>query len=795
MADDLQRRVDEAFEGASRRHNIDERWLRSIAQTESGGDTQARSKAGAIGLMQMMPDTARHLAIDPHDPVQAIYGAAKLLDENLKRYGDPVKAMYAYNGGTDQSHWQNSETQAYPGKVMKSMAQIAAKQDARKPAPALDDSIYGWDAAPAQGQTSADSHTLGDDIYGWGPEEAKQPDKPQQSDLGKAWTLTNDTVNAAGREIDRTFGVGVPHLLSWAASAGHRYDNAASRALHDAGDYVARHEDADEDSRAGDYGSGVSDTVGTMAGALLTTELGGRVIRPAAAALETSRAGRIAANVLKGEGNRATKIANAALAAGVQTKLAGGDGVQAAELGGALAFGMPLLGEVASPLMRGSTNALKSGLARVGDYLDPAGAAQTAKMPSAVAGDMGAEMGGANVAAQKAEDKAQTKAIGKIGAFTDPKKAADAIMNAFSSSDGTRLYEAEVPGVFHTRATRTRDLKLAGLEKNMKQLYPEAFQALELANDHAYVSHLRDTIGTPEQIENLDNARKAFEAQHREAAFANESPVPTEALHQILDENIGAARGNLPVKSALAKAKDALSDAVDEDGTALPSRLWGVRQAIGYGLNQAAASESAHMRAAAARLSPFMDDLAHHIEAGAPGFRDYLEGYSRRSSEIDSMRFLQSRGLTSPSTDAPSGEIVHYQALKKLIGQMQNNEVAVARKGTDFILPEQKSRLDTLFRDMAAEKDLQTRIKTAGSDTFKNGMIQRTKQVRGGHVGGALSTAGTLAGEHMGGMLTGGLTGTAINAGNTLLGHALASRRLTNMERTDQEVINRLLGR
>ncbi|MGO2957578.1 MAG: lytic transglycosylase domain-containing protein [Acetobacter sp.] len=779
MADDLQRRVDQAFRDASKAHNIDEKWLRAVAETESGGRLDAQSPAGAIGLMQIMPDTAKSLGIDPRDPVQAIHGAARLLDENLKRYSNPTDAMRAYNGGTDRARWDNNETRAYPGKVMANMAKIEKKQGAANPSDALDDSIYGWDDVPQQ---KAQNAPLDDSIYGWGPEKPVAH-VPEQSALGKAGTLVNDTVNAAGREIDKTFGAGVPHLLGWLASAGHHYDNAASRKLASIGDAVEAAENADEDSRKGDYGSDVSGAVGGMLGAGLSAAVGGRLVRPAAGMLEGTRGGRVAANLLKGEGPAVTRWGNNALAAGVQTALADGDWKDQA----ALTLGLSALGHGAGKALSAGGGRLKGTADKIINYLDPDGVMQRA--PEAPESALSA-------AAQKAEQKAQTKTVSKIGAFSDPKKAAQAIEQAFTSKNGTRLYEAQVPGVFHTKATRNGDVKLAGLEDNLRDLYPEAFRTLDLANGEAYTKHLRDTIGTPEHIANLEQERSAFEAAQREAAFQNEAPVSTTALHDVLDQHIADNRGNSAVKQALIRAKTELADASDDTGTALPSNLWNVRKAIGYGLQQAAASESSHMRAAASRLTPFMDDLAHHIEQGAPGFNDYLKGYSSRSSDIDSLRFLQSRGLLQASNDAASGEAVKYTALKNLISQIDKNEVSVSTKGTDVVTPEQEQRLRMLYRDMLAEREIQAAGRSSNaSKTFKAGMKQREKEIRGGNVGAVVSTAGGLLGMHEGGAITGGLAGAGLHTVNHLANHALANRRLTNMQRADQEVINLLMPR
>ncbi|GAJ29739.1 lytic transglycosylase domain-containing protein [Acidomonas methanolica] len=803
MADDLQTRVDRAFDGASRRHNIDERWLRAIAQTESGGDTEARSRAGAIGLMQMTPDTARRLGVDPRDPAQAIEGAARLLDENLKRYGDPVKAMAAYNGGTDERRWNNSETRTYPQKVMENMARIAAKQDARKKSPVLDESIYGWDT-PRASSGGDKGPVLDDSIYGWDPERPIAPVNPRANPSGfwdGARIMGEDTANAAGREIGRTAG-GVAHLLGYLSSLGHHEDNSLSRFLDRQGDETRAAMDRDEQARAGDYGEGVSNAVGSTAGAIMSAIAGGRLVRPAASLLEGSRAGRIAANILKGEGNLGTRLANNALAAGSQAALDGSDSpLRAAEVSLGLGAGGALARKTVAPIAPRISKAAQNVL----NYLDPVGAQakaeqqaaeDAARMPLSDATKGVGPEPPQSAPHQKAEQKAQTKAVARIGAFTDPKKAAQAIISAFSGKNGTKLYEAQVPGVWHTLATRTRDVKMASLEDNMRDLYPDAFRALDMSNNDAYAKHLRTTIGTPEQIQNLERERSAFEQEKRAAAFENEQPVPVDELHAILDRHIADSRGNEAVKTALGRAKAALIDATDKEGTALPSNLWNVRKGIGYGLQQAASSDSAHMRAAASRLSPFMDDLAEHIDKGAPGFRDYLEGYSRRSSDIDSLRFLQSRGLMQAATDAPSGEIVNYPALKRLIGQIDKNEVSVARKGSDAVTPEQEGRLRTLYRDMLAEREtLAAGRANGGSKTFKAAMTQRAKEARGGHAGGIVSTVGGLLGAQEGGLLTGGALGAALHTGNALLGHALVNRRLTNMERTDQEVINQLIGR
>ncbi len=93
----------ELAELAARKYKLPEAFVRSVMRAESGFQPTALSPKGAIGLMQLMPDTARTLGVDPKVPQQNAEGGAQYLRELLARYEDNpdqvLLALAAYNAG------------------------------------------------------------------------------------------------------------------------------------------------------------------------------------------------------------------------------------------------------------------------------------------------------------------------------------------------------------------------------------------------------------------------------------------------------------------------------------------------------------------------------------------------------------------------------------------------------------------------------------------------------------------------------------------------------------------------
>ena len=117
---------------ASERYGVPEQWIREVMRQESDGQEQVVSSAGAMGLMQIMPDTfdelrQRHaLGGDPFEPHDNIMAGAAYIREMYDRYGAPG-FLAAYNAGPYRLEGYLSGSDSLPNETVNYVASIAPR--------------------------------------------------------------------------------------------------------------------------------------------------------------------------------------------------------------------------------------------------------------------------------------------------------------------------------------------------------------------------------------------------------------------------------------------------------------------------------------------------------------------------------------------------------------------------------------------------------------------------------------------------------------------------------------------
>jgi hypothetical protein len=166
---------------AAARFAIPERWIREVMRQESGGQADAVSSAGAMGLMQVIPDTYEDmreqfgLGDDPFDPHNNILAGAAYIKEMYDRYGSPG-FLAAYNAGPNRLDLYLSGSQSLPNETVNYLASVAPRLGNAPPmsgplaayAMAAGQAPAGRQAAPPGGAAACD------------PDMAYDPSRPCQ---------------------------------------------------------------------------------------------------------------------------------------------------------------------------------------------------------------------------------------------------------------------------------------------------------------------------------------------------------------------------------------------------------------------------------------------------------------------------------------------------------------------------------------------------------------------------------------------------------------------------------------
>ena len=128
-----QNAVRQHIQVAATRFGVDRNLVDAVAWQESRYNPRAISTAGAVGVMQLMPDTARQLGVrNPHDVEQNVIGGTAYLRQQLERFGNNVPlALAAYNAGPGAVIKYGSippyrETQNYVRQIMQRLSATSA---------------------------------------------------------------------------------------------------------------------------------------------------------------------------------------------------------------------------------------------------------------------------------------------------------------------------------------------------------------------------------------------------------------------------------------------------------------------------------------------------------------------------------------------------------------------------------------------------------------------------------------------------------------------------------------------
>lgn len=777
---------DSLIQQAGQKYNVDPQLIAALVQVESSGNPKAyNSSTGATGLGQQIPATAKALGVDPTDPAQSIEGVAKLLDENLRRYGSPEQAILAYHGGTDEANW-GPKTQDYLRKItnqygapaMASTPQAASFESRFGPRPK-----QGGKAAPTDDAALAFSSRFGErQAPGAASADAVIPapvaapaaaQEPGIADM--AWNGLQalgeqgiSNVNAAGRGISDVldapaewlaYGAEKSGLTGALAGAGvpmPTYDqqvelNRASRAAYD---------QANPDP-------GIQGTVSRLAGNI------GGVLVPVAGAEAALTTGAQAASRALGNPQSLAKAGEFLRGNGGLLSRATYGAGQGAAGGALLSGGQPDVG-LGDSMALGAALGAAAPVAGAGiRYAGNAGRALAA--PFTASGRAGiAERAIREEAAKDPLNQAQNVigAVERVGAD-------DAVNRAAASGRIDADFGELIPGSQPTLAQATGNAGIAALERAAMGRQPNAFAERQLSNYAARNAYLGEIKGTPETLtaaiakrdeEALPFLRGALE----NAKPANANPVVNE-IESIL---AGRAGQRDEVVKALNKVKDKLvlgeKNGIDQGIENNVEQLYGIRQSINDQLATVAGRDNSASQLASKELIQVRDKLDDQIQQAAPGFKEFLGTYASLSRPVDAQRYLQNLDLTDQTSQR-----ITLNKVKNALTKIERQRAAKGANEAKSISDDQLAMLRNLQADLQREAN-SSRGMAIGSNTFQNfatnqlidtmlpGKLGAIAPVTPGAIGGALGYAlggniGAGVGA-VGGQQLGGVASRAMNA-------------------------------
>lgn len=781
---------DDIIDAASKEWNIDPNLIRATMRQESVGKPNATSSAGAVGLMQIMPKTAQDLGVaDRTDPVQSIYGGAKYLSQMLDQFGHPALALAAYNAGPErvQEHLATgrslpAETQAYVPAVAShykayasapvtplapASAPVANDDFNRKwgltepapstvpPAPATQapadfEKRWGLSEPPAAPATTpavaAAQPAASPDYTGW--DVAVAPKAAVPNPLSSAYTSIS---NALAPAPNTTYGNVIPFAK----------DNATG-ALRPALPQMWR-----------DLGQGAVDLAFGPAMGTVTPKATMALVNAVPGLMPSPARGTGAA--IAAYADRPAPVAPPAAIAAPQNPLSFTPGAPEFVPPGTQA---PTMGRIRELI--DADNAVAKNRP---DFIPP-DATQPPNPLDAVRTPQAPTTAATNPLATPTPSprsilptaSQQALELSKIPEKLPPAPLIPPTTETSAASRAGQLIEHFaggkpklmenpdiVPGYAPKLSGLTNDPGIATLERGIQAVAPGPIGARDQANQSAIRTFAEQLQGTPEDVLTAQAAREAATAPLREAAFANAKPVdPTPIVSQI-DRILGSPEGKrAAVKSTLAKVKDSLFNADGEVETD-PNMLYGVRKNLNDLLDPVAQKDNPQLQQAARQLLDVKGNLDDVIEAGAPGFKQYVQQFSELSKPIDAQRYLQSLNLTNAADN------VRLQSVDAAIKSIERQQQMPGVQKASAVSEDQLNALKTLRNTLRMEQFSSTAGKTLGSNTFQN---LATNSMAGRITGNPLVNVGMA----VTGSAAGGPLGAAIAAGANMAAHSMLGR-------------------
>ncbi|ATF86877.1 glucosaminidase domain-containing protein [Burkholderia gladioli] len=321
-----------------------------------------------------------------------------------------------------------------------------------------------------------------------------------------------------------------------------------------------------------------------------------------------------------------------------------------------------------------------------------------------------------------------------------------------------------VPGSLPTLAEATGNAGVAGVQRTMRDLQPNAFVQREADNAAARAAQLEATTGTKADIDAASLARDAQAQQALGSVFQNAGQANATPVVQTIDSILSGPGGQRSsVSSTLNRIRnmvvDPQSGAVQSD----PNILYqSVRKEIGDLLDQRMANANPAGLQASRELLAVRDELDNAIDGAAPGFKQYLADFASASKPISAMEHLQGLNLTNAEGNITLAKV--QNALNGITKQQAKPGSNPAKAVSSQQIDELTALRDDLLRQSNVGKGQSIKTTTAQNLAFQN-VLANALPARAANLMGSVGPAGFGSAIGTGlGFAAGGPIGAAAGA-------------------------------